>query len=150
MVSGSESRGLVRRPVTSARDDEAPATGRGFGADEDRRSVAVHCQDEVRDEVRRVRGTESGDRVPARRGRVARDARVRLVLALRDVEEVLRVAARVGTDLVEGRVDEPQAATVDLVGDRYEGRPLGTTERRTADVIPAGRAGAPAAGDVAD
>src|SRR5204862_3392252 len=79
-------------------------------------------------------------RVPAGGGRVARDTRVGGVVADRDVVVVPGAAGRVGPDGIQGRVDQAEAAAVDLVGDGDQSGPLRAGQRRAADVVPAGAA----------
>src|SRR5262249_45987149 len=96
--------------------------------------------DEVGHEVRGVRRAETGDRIPTGRRGIAQYCRVEGVVPGRDVEEVVRVPRRVGTDLVERRIEQAQPSAVDLVGHGNEPGPFRATERGAADVVPAGRA----------
>src|SRR5204862_7779583 len=61
------------------------------------------------------------------------------------VEEVRRIRGRVVGQRVEGRVDEPEAAAVDLVRDGNQGCPLRAGGRRATDVVPPSAAGRRAA-----
>src|SRR5262249_61214612 len=84
---------------------------------------------------------ETRHRIPAGRGRVVvREVRKRRVVPGRHVEEVARVSTRARADLVERRIDQPQTAAVQLVGDRDEPGPLWRPRRRAADNLPAGAA----------
>ena len=106
-------------------------------------AVAVCRGHEVWQEPRGVRRTEARHGIPATGGGVAGYGRRRIdrvsVVSGGDVEEIGGVARRIGTDLVQGRVDEAESAPVDLVGDRDETRPLRRGQRGAADVPPAAR-----------
>src|SRR5262249_25539002 len=79
------------------------------------------------------------DRVPARSRRVAGDAGIGLVIAGGDVVEVGAVV-RPGGERVEGRVDQAEAMSGDLVRYRDQPGPLRTRRGRPANDIPAGAA----------
>src|SRR5262249_50945366 len=96
-------------------------------------------RDQVRQEMRRVRRAEAGDRIPAGGSAVTGNAR-RLVVAGGHVEEVGCVLGRVTRDLVERRVDVAEVASLHLVGYRDQAGPLRGAGARAADDVPAGAA----------
>ena len=100
-------------------------------------SVESLALSEVGNEVRRVRRAEAGHRIPAVGGRVARDGRDGLIVAGRDVEEVVRVPRRVVADLVQRRVDQPEPVAGDLGREGDDAGPLREGEGGAADVVPA-------------
>lgn len=109
------------------------------------RLVTVSGRYQVGDEIRRVRRTEAGNRIPTRRGRVTRAAGVSLVLATRDVVEIRCVALRIGADCIECGVDQAQATSVELGRNGHQPGPLWSRQRSTADVKPTRAAGYAAA-----
>jgi len=83
------------------------------------------------DQVRHIRGSQPGRRIPARRRRIT-DRRVhQLVVTDRDIVKVLAVAA--GTrDLLQRRVDKAERAALRLVGEREKIARALTTSRGAA------------------
>ena len=104
-------------------------------------SMPVHRRNEVGDEIRGIGCAEAGDRIPSRRRRIACNSGIGLVEAGCYIVEVVCVALRIRADLVQGGVDEAEAASVELGSNCDESRPLRSGERCAADVIPARAAG---------
>src|SRR6266487_6245927 len=144
------SRGSTHLRTGRLQEGEEGASQRPPRTERTLRGLTVRRVDEIREQLRRVRRAETRDRIPTLRRRVARDARVALVVVLdagdgrvRDVEVVGRVHRRIRGDLVQRRIDWPEAGLavlllIDLVGDRDQARPLRAAERGPADVVPAG------------
>ena len=62
--------------------------------------VATHGGYQVGDQIRRVRCAETGDWVPPGRRWIAGNSRNGLVIAERDVEEIVRVAGGIRANLI--------------------------------------------------
>jgi hypothetical protein len=69
---------------------------------------------EVWHELRRIRRAPSGDGIPTPGGAEAADRWVNLVVAHRDIEEIVGIALAVLADLVERRIDVTDGAAIDL------------------------------------
>src|SRR5262249_29960628 len=82
---------------------------------------------------------EAGDRIPAGGSAVTGNARG-LVVAGGHVEEVCCVLGRGTRDLIEGRGDGAEVASLHLVGERGERGPLRGAGARAAGGVPAGAA----------